>query len=192
MHYRLRHRHRPHIFGIFIRIAILGLIFGAIFSMVGHLHTECLLARLSRRGIDRHRQWRGRRYPGCPRPCPTAGLATSGAGPRPGAFFLLPLCGLGILLFMGFMFAISRAGRRRGSWGSGRGYGGPWDRGWWDDEDGTTMGRQVEDDEVGPEKIPTITSSRYLLPKEAGQARMRALFPIGLPNAGTVQPVAVH
>lgn len=66
-------------------------------------------------------------------------------GPGFPVFFLLPFCGLALLAFMGFLFAISRGGRRR-AWAHGG-------RGCWGEGKGP-QAKPVTDDEVGPEKSP--------------------------------------
>lgn len=168
MQHRHMRRHHRGGFHFLIKIMMVFLIFGALFSQRTH-GRQALYWEGYRDGAQS--QAAQSADAGAPvQPSPPLGPQDWGGphfrGPGIGALLFVPLCGLALLGFMGFLFAIRRGTRRRGGqkgpWADGGPWpnGGPWGHGksWgrcgpWSD-DMTTDGRQVDEDEIGPEKDP--------------------------------------
>lgn len=157
MQYRhMRGRH----FGPFhmlVKLMVIFLIFGGLFSLSSHHNRSSYWDGYRDGALSTQSGQSAASGVSTPDGLPYGPQNWSGphrSGPGFGAFFLVPLCGLALVGFMGFLFTIGLAAARRGRSGPGDPGGrGPCRRRP-SDKDFASTARQVDDDEIGPEKDP--------------------------------------
>lgn len=154
----MHHRHfggrHPRGFHFLIKFMFIMLVIGALFTAKGHRGNGSQAAYWQgfQAGVASITQGGETAEPGTniPPVPPFDHMERGWGGPGFGALLFVPICGMALFAFMGFLYAIANVGRRgRGS----KGGMGPWGRGCWGDDD-MPNGRKVSDDEVGPEKSP--------------------------------------